>query len=168
MAYPALFYAVAGLTLLGAAGVAFSRNIIYSAFSLLATFFGVALVYALLSSDFLAVAQLLLYVGGILVLIMFAVMLTNRIGETSGSNTALTRLEGCLACGSLLVLLLLTVLLSPWLTAAGEPCFEPVTRKIGDALLGPYLLPFEIVSVLLLVGLVGAVVVARKGPAEEK
>ena len=71
--------------------VALSTNIIYSAFSLLFAFVGVGLIYAMLSADFLAVAQLMLYVGGILVLILFAVMLTSRIGESKRSNLSSSR-----------------------------------------------------------------------------
>src|SRR5438105_3372184 len=76
-----IFYAFALMTVLGAAGCAFSGNIIYSAWSLLFAFMGVAGLYVFLGADFPAVAQVLIYVGGILVLILFAIMLTKQIGE---------------------------------------------------------------------------------------
>jgi NADH-quinone oxidoreductase subunit J len=74
-----VFYAFAAITVLSAFVVVFSRNIMYAAFSLLFTFFGVAGLYVLLQADFLAVTQILIYVGGILVLLLFGVMLTNKV-----------------------------------------------------------------------------------------
>src|SRR5512144_1132898 len=84
-----LFYAFAALTVGGAGGVAFSRNILYSAIGLLAALMGAGALYVFVSADFLAVTQLLVYIGGVLVLILFAVMLTNRITEVNVSNTSL-------------------------------------------------------------------------------
>src|SRR5688572_14298418 len=81
-----VFMLFATVTVAGAAGVAFSNNIVYSAFSLLAAFSGVVGLFAFMSADFLAVVQLMVYVGGILVLILFAVMLTNRITDVKRSN----------------------------------------------------------------------------------
>src|SRR6059058_3663595 len=75
------FYLLAAVTLVSAAGVALARNILYSAFALLGTLAGVAGLYLYLGADFLGVAQLLIYVGGILVLILFAILLTSRIGD---------------------------------------------------------------------------------------
>ena len=74
-----VFYVFAVITVVSAFVVVFSRNIMYAAFSLLFTFFGVAGLYVLLSADFLAVTQILIYVGGILVLLLFGVMLTNNV-----------------------------------------------------------------------------------------
>ena len=79
-----LFYVIAGLTLAGAAAVALMRSILYSAIGLLAALLGVGALYVFLSADFLAVTQLLVYIGGVLVLILFAVMLTNRITDDQG------------------------------------------------------------------------------------
>src|SRR6266853_2172784 len=77
--YDAVFYFFAIITIASGAIVVISKNIIYSAFALLFTFFGVAGIYVLLNADFLAVTQLLIYVGGILVLLLFGVMLTNKV-----------------------------------------------------------------------------------------
>ena len=81
-----VFYAFAAVVVIGAFFVAWSRNIVRSAFSLLAVLFGVAALYALMKADFIAAAQILIYVGGILVLIIFAVMLTHRITDVNVSN----------------------------------------------------------------------------------
>src|SRR5437867_9601947 len=80
------FYLLAGVVVTSAAGVALAPNILYSAFALLGTLGGVAGLYMLLGADFVGIAQLLIYVGGILVLILFAVLLTNKIGEVKLSN----------------------------------------------------------------------------------
>ena len=91
MTYAIMFYALCALILVSSATVALSTNIIYSAFSLLFAFIGVGLIYAMLSADFLAITQLMLYVGGILVLILFAVMLTFQIEESKRSNQSFSR-----------------------------------------------------------------------------
>lgn len=162
MAYTLAFYFVAAVTLLSAGVVVFSRRIIYSAFSLLFTLMGVAVTYVLLSDDFMAVVQLLLYVGGILVLILFAVMLTNRIEDRVGSNLARARLPILVAAAAGLGAMALAAVQTVWPSGQAPDTFEPATSRIGNSLLGTYLLPFEVISVLLLLGLVGAVVVARK------
>src|SRR5437870_13792752 len=87
----AVFYLIAIITVGSAVMVAFSRNIIYSAFSLLGTFMGVAGIYIFLGADFVAAVQVLIYVGGILVLILFAVMLTHRITDVEVTNCAAGR-----------------------------------------------------------------------------
>ena len=91
----ALFYAFAAFTVLSAAGVAFSKNILYSAFALLGTLFGVAALYVFLAADFVAGAQFLIYIGGVLVLILFAVMLTNRIADVAVSNRSVGACRRC-------------------------------------------------------------------------
>ncbi len=89
-----VFYALAALAVGGAAGVALSRNILYTSLALLFSLMGVAGLYVFLSADFVAVAQVLVYIGGVLVLILFAVMLTNRIGDVNISNPASAGPEG--------------------------------------------------------------------------
>lgn len=162
MAYALTFYAVAALTLASAAVVAFSRNIVHAAFSLLFTLMGVATIYIMLSDDFMAVVQLLLYVGGTLVLILFAVMLTNRIEDADGSSFPYRRIGPLLIVAGVFAAMATAVVGTVWRGAPQPDLFEPATSRIGNSLLGAYLLPFEIISVLLLLGLVGAVAVARK------
>jgi NADH-quinone oxidoreductase subunit J len=157
-----IFYAFAAMTIGGAAGTAFSRNIIYSAWSLLFAFMGVAGLYVFLGADFPAVAQVLIYVGGILVLILFAIMLTKQIGE----DPKLTNAHLALPVGAVLALVTVGTLsymavMAPWRIVA-QPSYEPISAPLGVAFLTEYLLPFEVVSVVLLAALVGAVVIARK------
>jgi len=161
-----IFYLVAALTLGSALIVALSRNIVYSAFSLLGTFMGVAGLYALLAADFVAVIQILVYVGGILVLIVFAVMLTHRIDDVAVSNRSVGRLPAALIIGAVGIIMGVGVVAARWAQKA-EVQVAPTTYGIGDAFLGPYILPFELASVVLLVVLIGAVVVSRKEIREE-
>ena len=161
-----IFYLLAALTIGSALIVALSRNIVYSAFSLLGTFMGVAGLYALLAADFVAVIQILVYVGGILVLIIFAVMLTHRIDDVAVSNRSVGRLPAALIVGAVGVIMSVGVVAARWAQKA-EVQVAPTTYGIGDAFLGPYILPFELASVVLLVVLIGAVVVSRKEIREE-
>src|SRR5713226_907273 len=105
----ALFYLIAIVTVGSAAIVAFSRNIIYSAFSLLGTFAGVAGLYVFLGADFVAAVQLLIYVGGILVLILFAVMLTHRITDVQITNRAAGKIPALIIVAILVALLVQTI-----------------------------------------------------------
>lgn len=157
-----LFYLLAGLTVGCGAGVAFSRSIIYSALFLLGTLLGVGSLYAYLHADYVAVAQLLVYVGGVLVLILFSVMMTSRIGDASQTNPSRGVVSAAaLALGLAGVLGFLAVK-APWKVAVTPLAPEPTAERLGDLFLGRYLLPFEVLSLLLLAVLVGAVVVARK------
>jgi NAD(P)H-quinone oxidoreductase subunit 6 len=157
----AVFYLVAAITLGSAMIVAFSRNIIYSAFSLLGTFAGVAGIYIFLGADFVAAVQVLIYVGGILVLVLFAVMLTHRITDVEITNRAAGRIPALIVVGVLVYLLAQTARETPW-TKAKEIVFAATTAKIGDLFLDTYLLPFELASLVLLAALIGAVVISRK------
>jgi NADH-quinone oxidoreductase subunit J len=157
----AVFYLVAIVTVGSAVIVAFSRNIIYSAFSLLGTFAGAAGIYVFLGADFVAAVQLLIYVGGILVLILFAVMLTHRITDVEITNRAAGRVPGLVIVAVLLALLVQTIRETPW-AKAKEIVYTPTSAKIGDMFLQDYLLPFELASLVLLAALIGAVVLARK------
>jgi NADH-quinone oxidoreductase subunit J len=157
----AIFYLIAAIALGSAMMVAFSRNIIYSAFSLLGTFAGVAGLYIFLGADFVAAVQLLIYVGGILVLILFAVMLTHRITDVTITNRAAGRIPALIIVGILIFLLVQAIGDTPW-AKAKNIVHAPTTAKIGDLFLDSYLLPFELASLVLLAALIGAVVISRK------
>jgi NAD(P)H-quinone oxidoreductase subunit 6 len=157
----AVFYLIALITVVSAGMVAFSRNIIYSAFSLLGTFMGVAGLYIFLGADFVAAVQVLIYVGGILVLILFAVMLTHRITDVQITNRAAGRIPALIVVGVLTYLLVDTIKETPW-AKAKEVVYAATTAKIGDLFLYTYLLPFELASLVLLAALIGAVVLSRK------
>ncbi|MBI3272699.1 MAG: NADH-quinone oxidoreductase subunit J [Planctomycetes bacterium] len=147
------------LTVGSACVVAFSKNIVRSAFSLLLTFVGVAGLYGFLEADFLVATQLLIYVGGILVLLLFAVMLTHRISNIKASNeTSFSALAALAATGIFLVLVEVGTK-THW-DVKGGPLGES-TRPIGLLLMGDYLLPFEVAAMILLAALIGAAYLAR-------
>ncbi len=156
-----LFYVIAGVTVVSAAGVAFSPNIVYSAFSLMGAFMGVAGLYVFLAADFVAVIQVLIYVGGILVLTLFAVMLTHRIADVRISNRSVGRLPALLIIALVGGVMGSAALGANWKAIQpGAP--QPTTYAIGNGFLNEYVLPFELASVVLLAALIGAVVLSRK------
>ena len=155
-----VFWVFASVTVASAAVVVFSRALIYSAFALLFTFFGVAGLYLLLGADFLAATQLLVYVGGILVLLLFGVMLTHKIYDLDLKSGTHQLAPGLIVAAGLFVILARTALSTEWAAEPREPV--PTTSAIGRLFLGEYLLPFEAASVLLLVVLVGAAMIVRR------
>lgn len=157
-----LFYFFAAITVVSATIVVFSRNVVHSAFSLLFTFFGVAGLYVMLSADFLAVTQVLIYVGGILVLLLFGVMLTNRVVDvemkTGTMQTGPAAIIIALMAGTLCGLFWIT----DWKVVYGEPNLPTTASVLGEMFMTTYVLPFEVASVVLLVALLGAAIIARR------
>jgi len=160
--FDVVFYLFAFITVASAFVVVFSKNIIYAAFSLLFTFFGVAGLYVLLHADFLAVTQVLIYVGGILVLMLFGVMLTNKVVnvelKTGTINTVPALVLVAVVGGTFAGLFY-----STWKGSAAPPTAAASTiTSLGEMLMTGYLLPFEVASVVLLVALIGAAMTARR------
>lgn len=156
-----LFLIVAGFTLASTLVVTLSRNLVYSGFSLLGTFFGVAVLYIFLSADFVGVTQLLVYVGGVLILVLFAIMLTKDIQDVRLTNLSTNQWIAAPLVLILFVFLVRTLTENLWMTS-GVESFASSTESLGDALLTEYVLPFEIISLLLLATLIGAVVIVRR------
>jgi NADH-quinone oxidoreductase subunit J len=156
----AVFWIFALVTVASAGVVVLSRTLIYSAFALLFTFFGVAGLYVLLGADFLAAVQLLVYVGGILVLLLFGVMLTHKIYDLDLKSETTQLAPGVIVAVGLFVILGATALRTQWAGVPRTPA--PTTGDIGRLFMGQYLLPFEAASILLLVALVGAAMIVRR------
>lgn len=165
-----MFVVFAGLAVLGGLVMAFHQSIVHSAFGLVGALFGVAGLYWTLGADFLGGLQVLLYVGGVTVLLLFAVMLSTR----DSTRLAISRYVLVAPVVGLLGMLVFKVyqgvhevVLMLGETAPGQP--QPTTAQIGELFLSPdgYLLPFEVVAVLLLLVLIGAVTVARRGHDQE-
>ena len=155
------FYALALVTVGSAAVCVMARSLIYSAFSLLFTFVGVAGFYLLLGADFLAATQFLVYVGGILVLLLFGVMLTHKLYDLDLKSGFSQFGPGLVAAGAVSALLLAMPVKTPWKVTGGR-LPAPTTAELGQQFLGTYLLPFEVASVLLLVALMGATLIVRR------
>ena len=165
MIYTALFYAIAAVTVLGAIGVALSTNVVYSAFALMGALLGAAGLYVFLAADFVAAVQLLVYVGGILVLTLFAIMLTHQISDVEVSNRSVGRLPAFLIVAFVGTGMGYALHRAPWHVGpelAQHAAGEGTTYGIGDSFLNQYLLPFELASIVLLTVLVGAIVLSRK------
>jgi len=169
-----LFYLFAAMAGLSAIGLVVSRNIVRSAVCLLFTLTGVAGLYFLLGAEFLAAVQLVVYAGGTLILIIFGVMLTSK-SPFSRFEPKMVEVVLATVLASVLLVALVLAIRSYRFNTLPEPEGEryPITQ-LGQALLGDYLLPFEIVSVLLLVVMIGAAYLAKarrregreNGPAE--
>ncbi|MBI3193209.1 MAG: NADH-quinone oxidoreductase subunit J [Ignavibacteriae bacterium] len=160
--YDLIFYFFALITLGSGAVVVFSKNIIYSAFSLLFTFFGVAGIYVLLNADFLAVTQLLIYVGGILVLLLFGVMLTNKVIDVELKTGTLQTVPASMIVAATAGVLCGVFYITDWRIVPSTMEMNATTAELGNMFMTTWLLPFEIASVVLLVALVGAAMIARK------
>ncbi|MDA0987308.1 MAG: NADH-quinone oxidoreductase subunit J [Bacteroidetes bacterium] len=167
--YDYIFYFFAIVILGSSFVVVFSRNIVHSAFALLFTFFGVAGFYVLLSADFLAITQLLVYVGGILVLLLFGVMLTNNIVNVEIKSGTMQTLPASLIAALIAGLLCGIFYVSNWYLVPTTPELLNNTTAvaIGYAFITTWILPFEVASVVLLVAMIGAVIIARREKAPE-
>lgn len=143
-----------------------TRKILRAATYLLFTLFAAAVVYFMLDYEFLGAVQIAVYAGGIVVLFVFAILLTSKPGDNSERLTSKSRLLGAIAAGATL-LVSGYALVSRCITFVAKPTMSaPDMERIGTTLMGTgygeYLLPFEAVSVLLLACIIGGVVVARK------
>lgn len=156
-----VFLGIALVTLAGAVGVVLARSVFTSALFLIFSLIGVTGIYVLLQAPFLAGVQLLIYVGAVAVLIIFAVMLTRDV--MSPDVPFLNRQWGCagVIATLLFILLMLVGFMADWQVSSAAPP-EDTILELGKALMGDYVLPFEVASVFLLVALIGAIVIARE------
>ncbi|MEA5410477.1 NADH-quinone oxidoreductase subunit J [Synechococcus sp. BA-120 BA3] len=157
------FLVLSATTVIGSLGVVLLPNIVYSAFLLGGVFLSVAGLYLLLNASFVAAAQILVYVGAVNVLILFAIMLVNK-KETLAAIPGLLvrRLLSGAVCAGLFALLLRVAFTTPWAVPGPTPVGEEATIRLGEHLFTDYLLPFELASVLLLMAMIGAIVLARR------
>ena len=159
------FWIIAVITVGAALGVAAVRNLIHSVVLLIVTFAGVAGLYITLSADFIAVVQILIYIGAIAILILFAIVLTPRAGRLNQEGFMLLP---ALALAALVAGTMIFVAFDTSWAISDRPGFEDTATAIGDLLLDKYALPFEIASVLLLSAILGAILLVRPEGAEEE
>jgi len=157
----ALFWAFAFLTVGFGLMVTFHRSLVHAALGLMGTLLSVACIYGLLDADFVAVTQIIVYVGGVLILFLFGVFLTRRIDDIEVSNLSVNWMVAVPAGLVLLAVILYAVISSP-LPMAPVDATGPTVEGIGNEFLSRYLLPFEVLSVILLAVLVGALMMARR------
>ena len=156
-----LFLIIAAFTLLMALGTVISRNLFHAALFLIGVFFGIAGIFILLEAEFLAMAQIIIYIGAIATLIVFAIMLSkNVMGKGAG---AYNRQMYWALGGVIFFFLILGWLLiqMPFNVVTAEVPADAI-QQIGQGFVGHYVVPFEVASILLLVALVGAIMLARE------
>ena len=163
--YDIIFYVFAVITVLPAIVVVFSRNIAHAAFSLMFTFFGVSGLYVMAGADFVGVSQLLIYVGGILVLFLFGMMLTANIDQLEEERPPMARQAGAMLVAAVMVSALTAIIwqIPAWKNAAPRALAhgQQTTSTIGMLFMGDYALLFIASSIAILVALVGAAMIAR-------
>lgn len=158
----ALFVPVALFVAICALLAATTRNLFHSALALVGALFGVAAVYAMLEAEFVAVSQVLIYVGAISTLITFAIMLTRGMMYGGTSPTNRQQLSALVVVGLLFCVLLGLAYEGPWPAAAGEiGSGESIIATLGVLFVNDYLIAFQLVALLLLVALSGALLLAR-------
>lgn len=166
-----VFIAFALLSVVSALVVLLTNNVLYAAFSLLVAFLGMAALYVIVGADFLGVAQILVYIGGILVLLIFGVMLTNQTGNKSeGRNDILTessnRILGVIVAGGMFCVLYYVFSRGHFAevqaTLFTDMPLKATTQTIGLQLMTDFVLPFEVSGVLLMAALLGAAYLSTK------
>jgi NADH-quinone oxidoreductase subunit J len=161
MVYTASFYVFGLAALLGAIGVVTARRMLHNALFLVMALASVAAIYVLLSADFVAVVQVLVYVGAIVILLLFAVMLTPQSVELPATASMGQQVAAGGVAAVLFALIAAAVVTGPW-QQSNTPLNAPTSEALGNALLTTYVFPFELVSLVLLVGMVGALLLARE------
>ncbi len=157
----AVFYVLSGLIVGSAFMVVTLKNIFHSLLFLILCFFSIAGIYILLSAEFVAAVQVLIYVGAITVLLIFAIMLTAQLYSPGIRQSNEQVIPGLLVVGALLVVTLSVLGRTSWRIST-QGIEGQSTVSIGKALLTTYVLPFEVVSLVLLAALIGAIIIARK------
>jgi NADH:ubiquinone oxidoreductase subunit 6 (subunit J) len=156
-----LFWLFAAMAVAGGLMAALLPRVVHAVFSLLLCFVGVTGIYALAGADFLAVTQVVVYVGGVLVLFAFGVLLTGRTALALGAKEVRYRKTG-LVVGTLLAAALIAAIARSVFRTAPVAPDEGTTQGLGKLLLGDYIILFEFASVLLLVALIGAAYLVRR------
>lgn len=158
-----IFYIFAAITALSTLYILYTKNILYAAFALILTFFGVAGIFIFLGAEFIAVTQVLVYVGGILILLVFGIMLTNRLSGKKVISPSYNKLSGIIVAGGLFIILLKGILQANFSALGWIDKSENSStgiKEFGMTLMTDYVLAFEIIGILLLLALIGAVRIA--------
>jgi NADH:ubiquinone oxidoreductase subunit 6 (subunit J) len=155
-------YTVMALSLLAALGAVSLPNIFHAALALIVVLVGSAALFIALGADFLGFVQILLYVGAVMTLVIFAIMMTHQPGATTVPSKNKLVFPGLIAVSAILGILTALIYKTPWLLRPENTLKRVTVSDLGQALMGPYALPFELISVVLIAALVGAVVVAKK------
>ncbi|MBD8017767.1 MULTISPECIES: NADH-quinone oxidoreductase subunit J family protein [Kaistella] len=158
-----IFFAVSAIALASAFYFVFARNPLYSILSLIVTFFSIAAMYILLNAQFLGIVQIIVYAGAIMVLFLYILMMLNLNKADESKKQNLSKFIGVFAAGILLTGLLGAYKgLSTATYGTGADSSIGLTKNLGRLLFNEYVLPFELASILILAGIVGAVLIGKK------
>lgn len=160
--YQVTFYLLAFQALFSALMVVTLRNLVHNVVFLASTMLAVAGLFLFLNAEFLAMVQVFLYVGGVTVLFLFAVMLTYGIGDVKVVQTNQLKIPAAIVCVGFFATLISIILKTQFPLTTGNLTAGDVTNSLGVSLLTKYVLPFEIVSVLLLMAMIGAIILAKE------
>lgn len=157
-----LIYIFCGMAAFSALFILLTKNVLYAAYFLMSTLMSIAIIFILLNAEFIGVAQLMVYVGGVLVLLIFGIMLTNRVSDEKILSKTHHK-----TIGSIIGFMLFTFLV--WLINSQKAInvsnkassFDASIKTIGQTLMTDYILEFEVIGVLLLLVLIGAAFVAK-------
>lgn len=159
---PLVFYGLSALLILSALAVVFIPRIIHAALMLVLFFVAIAGIFILLHAEFIAAAQVIIYAGAITVLVLFAVMLTQRSQSPESNPFNAQRLVAAVVAAALFAALLPGLLSLGGGSQARAGIDVDLVPRLGELMLGQWVLPFEIASVLLLAALIGAIVIAKE------
>ncbi len=157
-----------GVILAFALGVVVFKNLFHSALSLAAALIGIAGIYVVLHAEFVAAVQILLYVGGIITLIIFAIMLTENFSNIKIKQTNKQLPIAIIASLAFVVVMAKLIITTPWPIIEAAKRTSAGVMEIGTALMGIYVFPFEVISVVLIAALIGTVIIAKTDSSEEK
>ena len=161
-------YAVMAAVLVFALGVVTLRNLFHCALCLAAALIGTAVIYVTLQAEFLAGVQILLYVGGVITLVVFAIMLTEHLAGKTVRQDNSQSLPAIVGLAGFVALIWGVILKTPWPVTETALKTKVSVMSLGKALMGTYVFPFEVISIVLLAVLIGTVVIAKKDDIEEK
>lgn len=158
-----LFFLISGIALLSAVYFIAAKNPLYSVLSLVVTFFSIAGLYILLNAQFLGIVQIIVYAGAIMVLFLYILMMLNLNKADESKKNPMAKIIGVLSAGILFVGLLGAYKgLSGNSTSQGIDQSVGLTKNLGKLLFNEYVLPFELASILILAGIVGAVLIGKR------
>jgi NADH-quinone oxidoreductase subunit J len=164
-----VFYLFAAIIIISALLILFTRNVLYAAFSLIFTFLGIAAIYVFAGADFLAITQVLVYVGGVLVLLIFGIMLSHRLAGEPVLSGQHNRPMGVFLAAGIFSLVLQVILKGTFFFQQPnfnqqnmEPVNNSTIKLLGFQLMTNFVFPFELVAIILLVALIGSAFLARQ------
>ncbi|MEO9020680.1 MAG: NADH-quinone oxidoreductase subunit J [Ginsengibacter sp.] len=163
-----LFWFLSALALFGAIGVVASKNPIYSVLFLIIVFFSISGFYVLMNAQFLAIVNIIVYAGAIMVLFLFVIMLMNLNTETEPAKNIYMKIVGVVSGLTLMIVLVAALSHSESRDVVIRPGTSVgLIEDLGKALFNKYVVPFEISSVLFLSAMIGAIILGKKDPVKE-